>query len=80
VVFGGGLARLIELVGPEHVVLGSDYPYDMGDGDPLARLDGIAGLTPHQRSAIAGGTAAHLLGVSAASSTEPAAVGGLTDG
>jgi aminocarboxymuconate-semialdehyde decarboxylase len=76
VVFGSGLARLIELVGPEHVLLGSDYPYDMGDGDPLARLDGIAGLTPHQRSAIAGGTAARLLGISAASSTEPAAVGG----
>ena len=32
------LEYLIENFGAEHVLLGSDYPYDMGDPDPVASL------------------------------------------
>jgi aminocarboxymuconate-semialdehyde decarboxylase len=64
VVFGSGLGRLIELVGADHVVMGTDYPYDMGDVDPIRRINRLARLTPEQRRSIVGGTATRLLGVS----------------
>ncbi|WP_375502482.1 amidohydrolase family protein [uncultured Jatrophihabitans sp.] len=54
------LTALVKVLGAEHVVLGSDYPFDMGVLDPLDRLD-AAGLPPADRDAIAGGTAARLL-------------------
>ena len=57
------LAALVRVMGADRVVLGTDYPFDMGVLDPLARLD-AAGLTPAQRTAIAGGTAARLLALS----------------
>jgi aminocarboxymuconate-semialdehyde decarboxylase len=63
VVFGKGLARLIELVGADHIVMGTDYPYDMGDVDPLGRIAALDDLTVEQRRGIAGGTAAELLGL-----------------
>jgi aminocarboxymuconate-semialdehyde decarboxylase len=63
VVFGSGLDRLVELVGADRVVMGTDYPYDMGDPDPLGRIGRLKALTPSQRAAIAGGTAAGLLGL-----------------
>jgi aminocarboxymuconate-semialdehyde decarboxylase len=65
VVFGSGLARLIDIVGADHVVLGTDYPYDMGDVDPIGRIGSLENLTPEQRRGIVGGTAARLLGFGA---------------
>ena len=56
----GGLRHLVEAVGGDRVVLGTDYPFDMGVTDPVERLD-AAGLPPRVRAAIAGGTAHHLL-------------------
>lgn len=53
------LRALVAAVGADRVVLGSDYPFDMGVTDPVARLD-AAGLAPADRDAIAGGTAAKL--------------------
>lgn len=38
------VAALIALVGAERVVLGSDYPFEMGDLDPLATLRTTPGL------------------------------------
>jgi aminocarboxymuconate-semialdehyde decarboxylase len=64
VVFGNGLARLIETVGADQVVMGTDYPYDMGDVDPIGRIHRLENLTPDQRRGIVGGTAARLLGLS----------------
>jgi aminocarboxymuconate-semialdehyde decarboxylase len=57
------LGHLIELWGADHVVLGTDYPYDMGDYDPLASIGAVKGLSKAQREAIAGGNAARLLGI-----------------
>jgi aminocarboxymuconate-semialdehyde decarboxylase len=37
----GALRWLLELVGDERVLLGTDLPYDMGDADPVARLDRV---------------------------------------
>lgn len=55
-----GLRQLVAAVGADRVVLGTDHPFDMGITDPLARLD-AAGLTPAERSAIAGANALGLL-------------------
>ncbi|MGK3940180.1 amidohydrolase family protein [Streptomyces caeruleatus] len=54
------LRHLVEEVGADRVVLGTDHPFDMGVTDPLARLD-AAGLPPAERAAIAGGNALDLL-------------------
>src|SRR5262249_58087314 len=41
------LRHLVETVGADRVVLGSDYPFDMGSDDPVAELV-TAGLAPDQ--------------------------------
>ncbi|MFE3883236.1 amidohydrolase family protein [Streptomyces lydicus] len=53
------LRHLIDTVGPGQVLLGSDYPYDMGVTDPLDRLI-ATGLGAHHRDLVAGANAARL--------------------
>ncbi len=54
------LRFLIDLVGSDHVLLGSDYPFDMGDARPRNVVAHLR-LPPEQRQAICGATAARLL-------------------
>jgi aminocarboxymuconate-semialdehyde decarboxylase len=54
------LAYLVALFGPEHILMGSDYPFDMGEYDPVAHVAGI-GLNQRDFEAITGGNAARLL-------------------
>ncbi len=61
-----GLRHLIERVGAGRVVLGTDFPFDMGVDDPLGLLDAVEGLGPDDRAAVAGGNAEALLAASAA--------------
>jgi predicted TIM-barrel fold metal-dependent hydrolase len=56
----GALRHLVEEVGADRVVLGTDHPFDMGVDDPVDRLD-AAGLAPADRAAVAGGNALDLL-------------------
>ncbi len=58
------LRALIELVGAEQVLLGSDYPFDMADARAAETVRGL-GLPPAQEAAILGGNAARLLGLPA---------------
>jgi aminocarboxymuconate-semialdehyde decarboxylase len=58
----GVLGHLVDNVGADRVVLGTDYPFDMGQDDPLGVLDAVAGLSAADRVAVAGGNAAALLG------------------
>lgn len=58
----GALAYLIDLVGAEHVLLGTDIPFDMADETPLRTLDGVAGLSAEDRANITGGNAWRLTG------------------
>lgn len=53
---------LVERYGVEHVLLGTDYPFDMGLTDPLGLLN-AARLSADQREAIAGGNARALFGL-----------------
>src|SRR5690606_18422627 len=59
------LGFLISKYGADHILLGTDYPYDMGETDPLGLIGKVEGLTPEEVDLIAGGNAARLLGVSA---------------
>ncbi|WP_433528438.1 amidohydrolase family protein [Micromonospora sp. CA-263727] len=57
------LRFLVDRYGADHVLLGTDYPYDMGDDDPLALIGATPGLTQEQIDLISGGNAARLLGL-----------------
>lgn len=59
------LRFLIEKYGADHIVLGTDYPYDMGETDPMGLIRRAAGDDPATAAAIAGGNAARLLGLEA---------------
>ena len=48
--------------GPERVVVGSDYPFDMGEADPAGFLAG-AGLDAAVRTGIEHGNAVRFLGL-----------------
>ena len=55
------LEHLVKLWGADHVVIGTDYPYDMGYYKPVAFVEGVKSLTRAQKDAIIGGNAAKLL-------------------
>jgi aminocarboxymuconate-semialdehyde decarboxylase len=56
------LRKLVAKAGADRVLLGTDYPFDMGVEDPLERLR-AAGLEGDAEAAIRGGNAAALLGL-----------------
>jgi aminocarboxymuconate-semialdehyde decarboxylase len=63
-VFGEvALGYLIELYGSDHVLLGTDYPYDMGETDPIGLVERVDGLTDDDVANIVGGNAVRLLGL-----------------
>jgi aminocarboxymuconate-semialdehyde decarboxylase len=56
------LDTLVTVFGADHVIMGTDYPYDMAEYDPIEHLV-ATGLDGSTLSAIAGGNAKKLLGV-----------------
>jgi len=64
----GLLQNLVDRVGAKQVLMGSDYPYDMGDEDPVGRVQALTragGISEAQTQAILGGNAARLLKIRA---------------
>jgi len=59
------LRHLVNTVGASQLVVGTDYPFDMGHYDPHGLLAATAGLDEAQTIAILGGNALALLGISA---------------
>ena len=55
------LRRLIEDAGADHVLLGSDRPFDMGSDDPVGEVRAL-GLPADAMAAVLGGNTARLLG------------------
>lgn len=51
------LALLIEKTAPGHVLMGSDYPFDMGESPPGQHIRELPGLAEGERSALLGGNA-----------------------
>ncbi len=58
---GDALRHLIDIAGASQVVLGTDYPFDMGVDDPLERLAAVPSLSAEDLTAIRGANAARLL-------------------
>jgi aminocarboxymuconate-semialdehyde decarboxylase len=62
VVFDPGVLRaLVDFAGAERVLLGSDYPFDMGDEQPADVVRAL-GLPADEEEAILGGNALRLIG------------------
>jgi len=57
------LGYLVDAFGAGHILLGTDYPYDMGEYDPLGHIASVTSLSNADRTAIAGGNAKTLLGL-----------------
>jgi aminocarboxymuconate-semialdehyde decarboxylase len=59
------LKNMVDRYGADHVVLGTDYPYDMGMEHPVDFIGGTPGISASDKARIMGGNAARLLGISA---------------
>ena len=55
------LKHLIDEVGVNQIVLGTDYPYGMENRNAVAHVLSVPGITDEEREAILGGTLARLL-------------------
>lgn len=56
------LRALVAYAGPDHVLLGSDHPFDMGTVRPVDEVREL-GLPPENEVAVLGGNAVRLLGL-----------------
>jgi aminocarboxymuconate-semialdehyde decarboxylase len=64
VVHDAGVLRfLIDSLGVDQILLGTDYPFEMGDDDPVGLVDSVAGITAAERAAILTGNVERLLRV-----------------
>lgn len=57
------LEALVKLFGVEKIMLGTDYPYDMGEYDPIGHIASVTSFSDTDRAAIAGGNAKALFGL-----------------
>ena len=57
------LEYLASVWGSDHILLGSDYPFDMAEPDPVGFIAGAKGLSNDDKAAIMGRNAAKLLKV-----------------
>jgi aminocarboxymuconate-semialdehyde decarboxylase len=55
------LAALVAFAGADHVLMGSDYPFEMGDPDPVGMVASIPGLTEDDRALILRGNVERLI-------------------
>jgi aminocarboxymuconate-semialdehyde decarboxylase len=56
------LRYLVEAVGAEHVMHGTDYPADMGNWSHVPMIDELPGLSAAEKDGILGGNALRLIG------------------
>ena len=57
------LEYLTALYGSDHILLGTDYPFDMALPDPVGFVSSAKKLSPADKACILGGNAAKLLGL-----------------
>jgi aminocarboxymuconate-semialdehyde decarboxylase len=57
------LRHLVARWGADHVIMGTDWPYDMAEPDPVGFVESCEGLTAADKAKIHGLNAAKLLGV-----------------
>lgn len=57
------LEALVKTFGVEHVIMGTDYPFDMLEYDPIGHINSVAGFDDATRAALAGGNIKKVLGL-----------------
>ena len=57
------LKYLIDKWGADHIVLGTDYPFDMGYYEPLSLIESVNGISDDDKAALGGLNAAKLLNI-----------------
>jgi predicted TIM-barrel fold metal-dependent hydrolase len=57
------VAGVIDVLGADHVLFGSDFPHPEGIGDPITFVDELAGQTPEDIEKVMGGNMFELMGV-----------------
>jgi aminocarboxymuconate-semialdehyde decarboxylase len=57
------LRHLIEVWGADHIVMGTDYPFDMAQPDPVGHVNSVQGLSEADKARVMGINAAELLGI-----------------
>jgi aminocarboxymuconate-semialdehyde decarboxylase len=65
------LHYLVEQYGADHILMGTDYPADMGEVDPIGFIESANRLDDAARRAILGENAARLLGIEAPKARRP---------
>jgi aminocarboxymuconate-semialdehyde decarboxylase len=62
---GPALSFLASTVGPERIMLGTDYPFDMGNYDSVAAIQNAIGVTDAERDLMLGGNAMRMFKIEA---------------
>ncbi len=57
------LESLVATFGLDHVIMGTDYPFDMLEFDPIGHINSVASFDDAARAALAGGNAKKMLGM-----------------
>jgi aminocarboxymuconate-semialdehyde decarboxylase len=57
------LRFLIDSFGADQILLGTDYPFEMGDDDPVGLVESVAGISMTEKESILTGNAERLLGL-----------------
>jgi aminocarboxymuconate-semialdehyde decarboxylase len=55
------LAYLIDVFGPDHILMGTDYPFDMAEFNPIGHIAGVNGMDESMLAQLAGGNAIRVL-------------------
>jgi aminocarboxymuconate-semialdehyde decarboxylase len=57
------LAELVRLFGADRIIMGTDYPFDMAEYDPIGHVASVESFDSSTIAALAGGNARRLLGL-----------------
>ncbi len=57
------MTDLVDLVGADHILFGSDYPHPEGMADPISYVDELEGISDEDVRKIMGGNLAELMHV-----------------
>jgi len=57
------LAYMLDLFGPDRILMGTDYPFDMAEYNPIGHIAGIQGIDEGTVAQLAGGNAVRVLGL-----------------
>jgi aminocarboxymuconate-semialdehyde decarboxylase len=65
------LENLVRFAGSDHVLLGTDYPFDMGETDPVGFINTLRSVSQAEREQILGGNAMRLLKIKIGGVSDP---------